>query len=107
MKEFNLLWLKRDLRWSDHDALLAARESRKPLLAIYIFDLEEQKQADWHPRHENAQWEALRKMRNELGPHRDHLLILKGHSSQVIEHLIDNYPVCGLFSHKEHGLEAS
>lgn len=49
--QVNIVWLKRDIRWRDQEALHAAIETGKPLIIIYFFEPELIANHDAAPRH--------------------------------------------------------
>lgn len=107
MSPINILWLKRDLRWQDHDALSAAFADKAPLLALFCFEPCLEQGLDFSPRHRKMQEQALFGMKEELGPLADHLLLVEGNADQILEQLGQVLPVQKVFAHREHGLKAS
>jgi len=107
MSPFNLLWLKRDLRWQDNDALQAAFADGKKLFALFCFEPLVQEHPDTSARHLKMQRQALQGMLSELGAFTNHLIILEANADDVIDFLIDKFPIAGIFAHKEHGVAAT
>lgn len=107
MQAFNLIWFKRDLRWQDHDALDSAFKSQKPLLALFCFEPLLEHHDDGSARHRKMQEQALIGMLRELGPLQKHLIILEANADEVLTFIAREFPLAGLFSHQEHGVQAS
>ena len=57
--ELNIVWLKRDLRTLDHEALQKAEEEKIPFLIIYIFDSELLNHSDSSNRHLRFIYDSL------------------------------------------------
>ena len=36
--QINIVWIKRDLRLTDHAAIAASEQAKRPYLLLYIFD---------------------------------------------------------------------
>ncbi len=104
MPPFHILWLKRDLRWQDHDPLWAAIKAEKPLLALYCFEPLISDHPDSSSRHRKMQIQALQGLRGELGAMRNHLLIIEANADEVIDFIASHFPLAEVYSHREHGV---
>ncbi len=104
----NILWLKRDLRWQDHDALNAAIKADKPLVILFCFEEILRSAHDFGLRHWQAQYHSLQEMNRALASQsREILLCHAPAADQVFDYLFANYPVAAVFSHQEHGISVS
>lgn len=103
MPGFQLVWLKRDLRWQDHRPLREAIAEKIPLLLIYIWEPE------WFqdPHHSERQAQhiesALAGLAQELQGLNQHLIEIEGSAVKIFELLID-LGLQKVFAHREHGL---
>jgi deoxyribodipyrimidine photo-lyase len=61
-QEINVVWLKRDLRFTDHEPLFFAQQSSLPLLLIYIFEPSVMGHHDSDVRHWRFVHESLMEM---------------------------------------------
>lgn len=107
MRPFKLLWLKRDLRWQDHDALRAAFADSRALIALFCFEPLILRHPDSSRRHRKMQEQALQGLINELGPKHENLLIIEANADEVLSYLSLHFPLAEIFSHQEHGLEVT
>lgn len=103
MQGFQLVWLKRDLRWQDHQALREAIAQKIPLIVIYIWEPE------WFedPHHSKRQAQliesALAGMTQDLGSLNQHLIAIEGSALKLFELLI-SLGLQQISAHREHGL---
>ncbi len=89
----SILWFRRDLRLSDHPALLSALESAEEIIPLYIHSPEEE--GEWSPG--EASLEVLRallqKLQEDLRALGLKLLIKTGSSKTVLKELIETKKV--------------
>ena len=76
--KLSVVWLKRDLRLADHEALYHALSSKKPCLILYVF--EEILLNDFHysSRHFNFIKQSLIDINNQLAILNTQVLCVKG-----------------------------
>ncbi len=98
----NIVWLKRDLRLSDHAPLKAAAEAGLPLILLYVFEPSLMRAPDYDARHARFVWQCLQDLNKAL-PAGNPLLILQDEVISVLQHLHTTYRVYTLFSHQETG----
>ena len=97
-----IVWFKRDLRVHDNEALSrAARHGR--VLPLYIVEPEFWQQPDMSGRHWAFIRECLLSLNQELVRLGHPLVIRTGEAVQVLEALIEQHPVGGVWSHQETG----
>jgi deoxyribodipyrimidine photo-lyase len=64
--EINIVWFKRDLRFTDYEHLYFAQQSTLPLLLVYIFEPSVMAFHDSDPRHWRFIHESLKEMNLKL-----------------------------------------
>ena len=99
-----IVWLKRDLRLHDHEALTAAQQENKHMLLLYI--AEPSVWADEHvsERHLNFIKASLNDLKQQLSHFNTSLLAVQGEVIDVFEKLQSLYHIKGIYSHIETGL---
>jgi len=99
-----IVWLKRDLRLHDHEALTAAQQENKHILLLYI--AEPSVWADEHvsERHLNFIKASLNDLKQQLSHFNTSLLAVQGEVIDVFEKLQSLYHIKGIYSHIETGL---
>ncbi|MFC3121682.1 cryptochrome/deoxyribodipyrimidine photo-lyase family protein [Agaribacter flavus] len=103
---FSVVWLKRDLRLRDHDALIQAAKQDLPLALVYI--VEPILLADPHMdlRHWRFIWESILDLNTQLKPYGTEVTVLHGTAEVVFEQL-RSIGMTHLFSHQEIGLDTT
>jgi len=102
-QEINVVWLKRDLRFTDHEPLYFAQQSSLPLLLIYIFEPSVMGYHDSDVRHWRFVHESLVEMNEKLKPLNGQIFIFHNEAAFVFETLIQHFSVQQVFSHEEIG----
>lgn len=97
MNDINILWLKRDLRLSDHPALDAA--SKSDFLIIYIFEPSVSYNYDFDIRH----WRFVYQSINEIENRGARVHKVYGEAVDVFSSIINLYENVSIFSHRETG----
>lgn len=100
MQEINLVWLKRDLRLSDHAPLYAAQKSKLPLIIFYCFEPELEKYYDWDQRHARFVRQSLEQMQFKVP-----ILVTRDEVIPLLIQLSERFQIRHLFSHQESGVE--
>jgi len=59
---FQVVWFKRDLRITDHEAILRASGSSLPTLFLYIHEPDVFRSVHYSPRHERFIWESIQEL---------------------------------------------
>ena len=105
MKKISVVWLKRDLRLSDHAPLKEAIEAGFPILLCFIFEpsLIEAPQSD--RRHFRFIWESLKDMNIKLSQWDYNVQQLYGEVKEIFSGLANTYDIQGVYSHQETGIE--
>jgi deoxyribodipyrimidine photo-lyase len=100
----NIVWLKRDLRLSDHASLCSALQEDLPILMLYILDDDVVKDQHYTPRHWQFVRDCLVDIGNSLKSHNQKLTVFQGKSMEIFEALHQHYQINAIFSHQETGL---
>lgn len=101
----NIVWLKRDLRTRDHEALAAAEEAGKPYVILYIFDPDVTAHADTSARHLRFVYQSLLAMNTTLPTKENAVQMMFGNTLSVFTWLFEKYQVEHLFSYRESGIQ--
>ena len=92
-----IVWFRQDLRLDDNPALLAAVESGKPIVPIFIFDPDSE--GDWSPGSASRCWlhSALKRLDQSLRDRGSRLIIREGGSLETLLELVDSTSADGVF----------
>ncbi len=99
----NIVWLKRDLRLSDHEAIYAASQEKLPLLIFYSFEPKLVTYPDWDQRHCQFVCDSLMDMKQQLEQHHKHIYVFHEDMPSLLEKLMRNFNINKIFSHQETG----
>jgi deoxyribodipyrimidine photo-lyase len=102
LQKVNIVWFKRDLRFTDHEPLKNALSTDLPVILLYIFEPELIAYDDSDIRHLRFVYQSLMDMRKQLSPHQT-LNIQFGNSVAIFEQLMQDYTIQTVFSHQETG----
>jgi len=105
VQKISIVWLKRDLRLSDHEPFYEAVQAGYPILVIYFFEptLVQAPQSD--PRHWRFVWESLEDMQQGLKAFRGKVEVIFSEVEEVFSVLADQFDIQGVYSHQETGLK--
>lgn len=101
----NLVWLKRDLRFTDHEPLCLAHKDGLPILLLYIFEpsIVNKPHSDSSERHWRFVYQSILEMNERLALSQGKIHIFNAEAKGVFTSIIDNYDVKNVFSHEEIG----
>ena len=99
-----IVWLKRDLRLHDHEALTAAQQENKHILLLYIAEPSVMVDEHVSERHLNFIKASLNDLKQQLSHFNTSLLAVQGEVIDVFEKLQSLYHIKGIYSHIETGL---
>lgn len=102
MKNFSVVWFKRDLRVADHAPLWHAHQ-RGPILALYIDEPMRKEQADYAMRHDRVKEPALQELASSLEEQGLKLHRFSGEPTAILRQIHDSLGPFTLFSHEETG----
>ena len=101
----NIVWLKRDLRLTDHAPLHAATCRDEQFLLLYIFEPSLMNDSHTDKRHWRFIQQSLSDIEKILAKHKKQLSIAYGEAGHIFSELINKYAVANIFSHEETGLK--
>ena len=104
-QSINIVWLKRDLRLQDHEALYKAEQAGIPYLIIYIFEPSVIQYPDTSPRHLQFIYHSILALNNSLKKYNRSVEIFYGEALDIFNFLNNNYAISKLFSYQESGIK--
>ena len=102
-KEINIVWFKRDLRFTDHEPLFYASQQNLPILFVYFFEPSVMAYDDSDIRHWRFLYESLQDMQLKLNSFSSKIYFFHQESETVFKELIKTYDIQNIFSHQEIG----
>jgi len=98
-----IVWLKRDLRLIDHEALYYAQQQDLPVLLVYCFEPSVMQYPDSDIRHWRFVYQSLQDMQQKLRPFTTEIAIFHQEALAVFHQLQSAYSITSLLSHEEIG----
>ena len=102
-KAVNVIWFKRDLRFTDHEPLFMAQQENLPILLVYFFEPSVMAYDDSDIRHWRFVYESLQEMQSKLKSVDAQIYFFHNEVQTVFKELIEIYDVKVVFSHQEIG----
>lgn len=102
-EKISVVWLKRDLRFIDHEPLLRAHESGFPILLLYVFEPHLAEFHDSDVRHWRFIYQSLLDLKRQMGAAEQSLLICRSEVEPVFEALHQAFDIQSVYSHEETG----
>ncbi|MFK7780848.1 deoxyribodipyrimidine photo-lyase/cryptochrome family protein [Psychroserpens sp.] len=102
--KINLVWLKRDLRLEDNEAIFNSIASGKQTLLLYVFETILLEDNHYSERHWNFIKESIRDLNERLKPLNSKILSVEADMISVVNKLIEFYTVRDIYSHQETGI---
>ena len=99
----NIVWFKRDLRFTDHEPLYRALDTGIPTLLIYFFEPSLIEFPDSDVRHWRFVHESLVEMQGRLEGRNGQLYLFHSEVLPVFQALASSYDIQTLYSHEEIG----
>ena len=97
-KKFNIVWIRRDLRFDDHRALAHAVDSDLPVLPLFIFDQDILESLDdAADTRVNFIHKQIERLNEELKSYESGIYTCYGKPEQVFEKLFKEYDVAAVF----------
>ena len=100
----NIVWLKRDLRLEDNEALFNAISSNRRFLIIYVFEHILLNDSHYSQRHFNFIKESITDINKILEPFNTKVLSVTSDITNAFNQLQEQYRIDTVFSHVETGL---
>lgn len=95
----HIVWLKRDLRLSDHKPLREAAKTGEPVLLLYVFEPEMLSAPDSDDRHWRFVWQSLMDMESQGV----HICIMHAAMPEGLKRLQTLIDIKGVYAHQETG----
>lgn len=102
-QEINIVWFKRDLRFTDHEPLFYAQKSGLPVLLIYCFEPSVMAYADSDPRHWRFVHQSLVDMQTKLQNIQSKIYVFHQEVEAVFSALSHKFNINTVFSYQEIG----
>tara|TARA_R110001606_G_scaffold7423_4_gene32884 strand:+ start:31621 stop:33099 length:1479 start_codon:yes stop_codon:yes gene_type:complete len=103
-EEINVVWLKRDLRLQDNEAIYNALQSNKRTLFLYVFENILLEDSHYDKRHWNFIKESIRDLNDDLKKYNTTILCVQTEVVAAFNQLLSTYKIHTVFSHQETGL---
>ncbi|MFE3868616.1 deoxyribodipyrimidine photo-lyase/cryptochrome family protein [Flavobacterium sp. LS2P90] len=104
-KHINVVWLKRDLRLQDNEAIFNATKTSIPTLLLYVFEKSLENDLHYSPRHWNFIKQSLVDINKQLEQSNTQVLAVSSEVLQVFNILEETYKIDTVYSHQETGLK--
>jgi deoxyribodipyrimidine photo-lyase len=107
MKErINIVWLKRDVRLTDHPPLYRAAQEGLPILLVYCFERELIEKPIYSPRHWRFVVQGLRDVYGQLRQqHPENVQVIRGSFVDFLQQLQQEVTINAVYSSQESGLQ--
>jgi deoxyribodipyrimidine photo-lyase len=102
-KPVNIIWFKRDLRYTDHEPLFMAQQENLPILLVYFFEPSVMAYDDSDVRHWRFIYESLQEMQSKLKSVEAKIYFFQNEVQTVFKELLTIYDVKTVFSYQEIG----
>jgi deoxyribodipyrimidine photo-lyase len=106
-KQLNVVWLKRDLRTTDHKALYEAEKLGQDYIVVYLFEPKQMSHPDYSLRHQQFIYHSLLAMNDTLQAYNRKVHIFHTDADTFFEYLASKYSVSNVFSYQESGTDNS
>ena len=103
-ENISIVWLKRDLRLPDNEALFNALNSKNRVLIVYVFENLLLEDAHYSERHWNFIKQSIVDINEDLSKYNTKVLSVTGDIFAVFNQLQTKYTIKKVFSHQETGL---
>ena len=99
----NVVWFKRDLRFTDHEPLFYAQKSGLPVLLIFCFEPSVMAFADSDVRHWRFVYQSIMDMQNKLQNIQSKIYIFQQEVDVIFSALSQKFKINTVFSYQEIG----
>ncbi|AUI87986.1 deoxyribodipyrimidine photolyase [Vibrio azureus] len=107
MKEINVVWLKRDLRLTDHAPLYNSLISKHPTVLLYIVEPILIENPHNSLRHWRFIWQSIQDLNLALLDYDSRVSVLFGDARSCFQAIQSQYKINAVFSHQEIGLNCT
>jgi len=104
-KEINIVWLKRDLRTQDHEALWHAENSKEDYVILHLIEPSIIELKDTSLRHLQFCYHSILDMNQALSNYNRKVVICYGEALEVFKDFNKNYTIRSIFSYQESGIK--
>jgi deoxyribodipyrimidine photo-lyase len=102
-KAINIVWFKRDFRFTDHEPLFYASQHDLPILLVYFFEPLVMNYDDSDVRHWRFVYQSLQDMQSKLDVVNSKIYFFHNEVEPVFSEILKNFDVQNVFSHQEIG----
>jgi deoxyribodipyrimidine photo-lyase len=102
-KAINIVWFKRDLRFTDHEPLFCAYQQDLPILLVYFFEPSVMSYDDSDVRHWRFIYESIQDLQTKLDAINSKIYFFHQEVEPVFNEILKNFEVQNVFSHQEIG----
>ena len=103
----HIVWLKRDLRLQDHEALFVAEASGKSYRIIYLFEPSLLQYPDTSLRHLQFVYQSIQALQKQLAPFKRKVELFYCEAVEALTHIQKEQPILSLLSYRESGVMAT
>ncbi|MFH4488691.1 deoxyribodipyrimidine photo-lyase [Vibrio diabolicus] len=107
MQTINVVWLKRDLRLTDHQPLTQALSTKHPTVLLYIVEPLLLNNPHYSERHWRFVWQSLQDMDETLKAYGHRITVLYDDALACFQSIQAQYQINAVFSHQEIGLNCT
>ena len=105
--QINVVWLKRNLRLQDNEALFRATQAKLPFLIVYLFEPFLLNDLHYDSRHWNFIRESLRDLNRGLESLGTKVLAVEAEAIPFFNELQTHYRIQHIYSHQETGIKVT
>jgi deoxyribodipyrimidine photo-lyase len=102
--ELRVVWLKRDLRLQDNEAIYNALQSATPVVILYCFEPLLLNDVHYSERHWNFIKQSIADLNTQLAAYNSKILAVKADIIPTINQLLNSYQIKHIYSHQETGV---
>ncbi|MDG1881506.1 MAG: FAD-binding domain-containing protein [Schleiferiaceae bacterium] len=106
-KSLNVVWLKRDLRTSDHAGFYGAEKLGEDYIVVYLFEPKQINYPDYSSRHQHFIFKSIIEMNKNLISFNRKVHIFHADADIFFEFLSEKYEVDTVFSYQESGIKTT
>ena len=103
----HIVWFKKDLRITDHQAIYEAMQSQQKIIFLYVFEPEILSHPSFHASHWEFLTQSLIELRSSLMDLGADLSVCIGEATEVLHQIYKTHPFSVIHAHEETGHNAS